>query len=206
MDDVASLFISANQTTINLAIALLLGAIIGLERGWNAREQKPGERIAGIRTFSLIGLLGGIGAILAVEITVWAFPVLMLSVVAIGLVAYSERLEHIHNFSITGMVSILLTFCYGAVAVAVDPAVATAAAVVTAIILDNKAEIHGLVQKLQARELDAALKLLLISAVLLPLLPNQAMRSEEHTSELQSRPQLVCRLLLEKKKSQSPQT
>ncbi|HLV76739.1 MAG TPA: MgtC/SapB family protein [Marinobacter sp.] len=175
MDDVASLFISANQTTINLAIALLLGAIIGLERGWNAREQKPGERIAGIRTFSLIGLLGGIGAILAVEITVWAFPVLMLSVVAIGLVAYSERLEHIHNFSITGMVSILLTFCYGAVAVAVDPAVATAAAVVTAIILDNKAEIHGLVQKLQARELDAALKLLLISAVLLPLLPNQAM-------------------------------
>src|SRR5687768_17993957 len=30
-------------------------------------------------------------------------------------------------------------------------------------------------------------------------------RSEEHTSELQSRLQLVCRLLLEKKKSQSDQ-
>src|SRR5215813_12512626 len=29
-----------------------------------------------------------------------------------------------------------------------------------------------------------------------------AMRSEEHTSELQSRPHLVCRLLLEKKKQQ----
>src|SRR3989442_3132662 len=28
-------------------------------------------------------------------------------------------------------------------------------------------------------------------------------RSEEHTSELQSRPHLVCRLLLEKKKNQS---
>src|SRR5690554_7468171 len=28
------------------------------------------------------------------------------------------------------------------------------------------------------------------------------MRSEEHTSELQSRPHLVCRLLLEKKKKQ----
>src|SRR5215813_14304371 len=28
-------------------------------------------------------------------------------------------------------------------------------------------------------------------------------RSEEHTSELQSRPHLVCRLLLEKKKQQS---
>src|SRR5436305_12077003 len=30
--------------------------------------------------------------------------------------------------------------------------------------------------------------------------PDAAHRSEEHTSELQSRPQLVCRLLLEKKK------
>src|SRR5690554_7522827 len=30
-------------------------------------------------------------------------------------------------------------------------------------------------------------------------------RSEEHTSELQSRPHLVCRLLLEKKKTQQDQ-
>src|SRR5215813_2361900 len=30
----------------------------------------------------------------------------------------------------------------------------------------------------------------------------EALRSEEHTSELQSRPHLVCRLLLEKKKKQ----
>src|SRR3989442_5810206 len=33
--------------------------------------------------------------------------------------------------------------------------------------------------------------------------PDFAKRSEEHTSELQSRPHLVCRLLLEKKKKQS---
>src|SRR5690606_40732863 len=31
--------------------------------------------------------------------------------------------------------------------------------------------------------------------------PAEALRSEEHTSELQSRENLVCRLLLEKKKS-----
>ncbi|AMQ90368.1 MgtC/SapB family protein [Marinobacter sp. LQ44] len=175
MDDVAALFISSNQTTINLAIALLLGAIIGLERGWDAREQKPGERIAGIRTFALVGLLGGISAVLALEITTWAFPVMLVSVAAIGLVAYSQRLEHIRNFSITGMVGMLLTFCFGAVAVAVDPVIATASAVVTAILLDNKEEIHGWIHKLQAHELDAALKLLLISVVMLPLLPSAAM-------------------------------
>src|SRR3712207_8803458 len=34
-----------------------------------------------------------------------------------------------------------------------------------------------------------------------PLLRHEARRSEEHTSELQSRQYLVCRLLLEKKKT-----
>src|SRR5690554_7205476 len=33
------------------------------------------------------------------------------------------------------------------------------------------------------------------------ILDMQLLRSEEHTSELQSRPHLVCRLLLEKKKN-----
>jgi len=175
MDDVASQFLVANQTTLHLAVALLLGAIIGLERGWGAREQKAGERIAGIRTFSLIGLLGGISAVLAQEITIWAFPVLLLSVVAMAIVAYSERLDHIRNFSITGMVGMVLTFCFGAIAVAVDPVIAITAAVITAIILDNKEEIHGWVNKLKAHELDAALKLLVISVVMLPLLPNEQM-------------------------------
>ena len=175
MNDVASQFVAGNQTTLNLAVALLLGAIIGLERGWDAREQKSGERIAGIRTFALVGLLGGISALLAQEITEWAFPVLLISVVAMAIVAYSERLEHIRNFSITGMVGMVLTFCFGAVAVAVDPVIATASAVVTAIILDNKEEIHGWVNKLKEHELDAALKLLLISVVMLPLLPNEKM-------------------------------
>src|SRR3989442_5055036 len=36
-----------------------------------------------------------------------------------------------------------------------------------------------------------------------PLHQFRVKRSEEHTSELQSRPHLVCRLLLEKKKKQS---
>ncbi|MDX1551517.1 MAG: MgtC/SapB family protein, partial [Marinobacter sp.] len=142
MDDVTGQLIANNQTTLNLATALLLGAIIGLERGWDARSQASGERIAGIRTFALIGLLGGVAALLAQEVTEWAFPVLLISVVAIALVAFSERLSHIRNFSITGTIGMVLTFCYGAIAVAVDPAIATGAAVITALILDNKKEIH----------------------------------------------------------------
>ena len=54
MDDLASQFLAGNQTTLDLAVALLLGAIIGLERGWDAREQKSGERI-GMATWALAG-------------------------------------------------------------------------------------------------------------------------------------------------------
>src|SRR3712207_7208416 len=43
-----------------------------------------------------------------------------------------------------------------------------------------------------------------MSEVLLHFLLLYDRRSEEHTSELQSRQYLVCRLLLEKKKNQTP--
>src|SRR2546430_10886135 len=39
-----------------------------------------------------------------------------------------------------------------------------------------------------------------------PMLRDAARRSEEHTSELQSQSNLVCRLLLEKKKDSVPRT
>src|SRR5436190_4705504 len=42
-----------------------------------------------------------------------------------------------------------------------------------------------------------------ISPIRHPSLPRAPIRSEEHTSELQSHSDLVCRLLLEKKKNQT---
>jgi len=104
MDNVTADFLASNQSTIRLAIALLLGAIVGLERGWDARE-----------------------------LSAWAFPVLLIAVIATALVAYSSRLQYIRNFSITGIIGMVLTFCFGAIAVAIDPVIATAAAVVPAI-------------------------------------------------------------------------
>ncbi len=173
MDGLTSQFLQDNQSLVLLTVALMLGALIGLERGWSSREKEPGERIAGIRTHALVGLLGGLAALLSEALTDWAFPTLLLAVTAIALVAWRTRAQSIRNFSITDSIGLLITFCIGAIAVAVDVVVATATAVVTAMILDNKEEIHGLLQKLEARELDAAFKLLLISVVMLPLLPNE---------------------------------
>src|SRR5712664_2915864 len=53
-----------------------------------------------------------------------------------------------------------------------------------------------------ALPIHALVPQLLIGALQLPGSFPQGLRSEEHTSELQSRSDLVCRLLLEKKKKQ----
>ena len=47
-----------------LSVALAIGPLIGLERGWQAREDREGERSAGLRTHALASLLGAVwGAI-----------------------------------------------------------------------------------------------------------------------------------------------
>ena len=47
------------------AVALGIGLLIGLERGWRARDEQPGRRAAGLRTFAISGLLGGVVGALA---------------------------------------------------------------------------------------------------------------------------------------------
>ncbi|MGB6295427.1 MAG: MgtC/SapB family protein, partial [Rivularia sp. (in: cyanobacteria)] len=52
-------------TTFRLAIALAIGLIIGMERGWQSRDTPQGSRTAGVRSFAFVGLFGGLSALLA---------------------------------------------------------------------------------------------------------------------------------------------
>src|SRR3546814_13267973 len=49
----------------DLALALGIGLLIGVERGWRLRSEPDGNRVAGIRTFALLGLLGGVLGLIA---------------------------------------------------------------------------------------------------------------------------------------------
>ncbi len=44
-----------------LGLALAIGLLFGLEWVWHRRDESGGERIAGVRTFAIAGLLGGSG-------------------------------------------------------------------------------------------------------------------------------------------------
>ncbi|MCE7732213.1 MgtC/SapB family protein [Vibrio campbellii] len=167
-------FVSGEHLIWNLFIALLLGAIVGTQRGWVMRNSVEGSRVAGIRTFSLVGLLGGLVGILANIYTPLLLGFALIALVILACIAFVIQQRKSEDISITGVVSLVITFVLGSLAVSGEPVLAAAAAVITAVVLDNKRELHQALQRLQEYELDAALRLLLISIVLLPLLPNQA--------------------------------
>jgi uncharacterized membrane protein (DUF4010 family) len=161
------------EQALGLGIALALGLLIGLERGWQRREQPEGTRVAGIRTFALIGLLGGVWGLLANELgaAVLAAAFAVLAVVLAVAHAISQREDP--DVGVTGVMASLLTFAFGAMATLGYGELAAAGAVVTTILLGIKPTLHRWVRALEEKELLAVLKLLLISLVILPLLPNQ---------------------------------
>ena len=53
------------QWAWRLTVALAIGLMVGIERGWKGREASEGERGIGLRTLALIGLMGGLCGLLS---------------------------------------------------------------------------------------------------------------------------------------------
>lgn len=160
------------ELLLNLATALGAGLLIGTERSWSERHSNA-EQLAGLRTFGLSGLFGGLAALASGHFgeLAWVAMFLMLAVlVTIGYV-FESRASGDHGM--TTEVAMLLTFVLGSLAVAESRVLAGAIAVVMALLLSLKARLHGALRKLSEAEVGGALKLLFISVVLLPALPNQ---------------------------------
>jgi uncharacterized membrane protein (DUF4010 family) len=156
-----------------LAVALAIGLLIGLERGWQTRQEEDHQRTAGLRTFALTGLLGGICGLLSAASSPIVLAAGLLALT--GSLAWFSSLEATaeKNFSVTGVVAGILTFVLGAYATLGDEAVAVAAAVAMAILLALRERLHSWVRNLTWVELRSALMLLAMTFLLLPILPNK---------------------------------
>jgi uncharacterized membrane protein (DUF4010 family) len=164
---------TTSETFARLGLALAIGLLIGIERGWQEREGKPGSRAAGIRTHALIALLGGVWALLAHL----AAPV-VLGFAAVGFAGafawYDWNETHAAgSYSATGFVAGLLSFALGAYAVLGDKFAAGSAAVAATVILAERRVLHAFLERLKWTELRAALLLLVMSVVLLPVIPDR---------------------------------
>ncbi len=158
-----------------VGIALAIGLLIGLERGWHTRDKGEGMRVAGLRTYGLIALLGALWGILAQQTGILLMGIAFLSLTFILVVAYSKSLGRFEDYSITSLIASLITFTFGVLAVFGHTVLASATAVVIALLLGFKPLLHGWMNKLEQHELEATLKLLLISVVMLPILPDRSL-------------------------------
>lgn len=157
-----------------LGLALAIGLLIGLERGWRERDAPDQSRTAGIRTYGISGLLGGIFATLAqafdaVSVLIAGF----LGFAAILAFYKAREAAHDRDFSVTGVIAGLAVFALGALAVAGDFRVAAGAGAALAAILASREVLHGLLKRLTWIELRSALILAVMTAIILPLLPDR---------------------------------
>jgi len=156
-----------------LAVALAIGLLVGLERGWHSRAEEEGQRAAGFRTFALSGLLGGVSGAIAA-----ATDPVVLGFLFIGYTATFAAFHWLEagvnkDLGATSVVAGMLTFALGAYALIGDLRVAVACAVTMALLLALREPLHRWVASLRWEEIRAVLILLAMSFLLLPVLPNR---------------------------------
>lgn len=160
------------ELLISLATALAVGLLIGTERGWSARETEDTQLIGGIRTFGLVGLLGGLAALLGSQYSLSAWIAIGLIFGLLVIAGYLGEQRRTGDLGLTSAIALLLTFLLGSLALSEQRILAAACAVVVAMLLSLKEPLHSALRRLSAAEVSGALKLLFISLVLLPALPN----------------------------------
>jgi len=161
------------QWAYQLGVAVAIGLLIGIERGWKGRKAEEGEREIGLRTLALLGLVGGLAGLLGGE-----FGGLLIGLMFIGLaillgLVYRIKADQRDDIGLTTEIAALATFLLAALSGLGHMAIASAGAVLMAILLGYKGQLHSWLRALKRSELTAGFKLLLISVVLLPLLPDR---------------------------------
>ncbi|MBU0726246.1 MAG: MgtC/SapB family protein [Alphaproteobacteria bacterium] len=156
-----------------LAVSLSIGLLVGLERGWRSRAGGDHQRAAGLRTFALSGLLGGVTGVLALETGYGVIGFVFIGFAAIFAGFHWLQANATRNWSVTSCVAGLLTFLLGVMAVTGEMRVAVACAVAMTLLLALRERLHSLVASLSWEEIRAVLTLLAMSFLLLPFLPNR---------------------------------
>jgi uncharacterized membrane protein (DUF4010 family) len=155
---------------LRLLVAGLLGGLIGMERERAAHAERE-EMFAGVRTFPLFALLGGALTVVTGEIglaTVAGF----VAVASLAVVAY-WRTSTREKAGVTTESAALATYWVGAIAGTGALVLAAGLGVTVAVLLAAKERLEAFPQAMTREELRATLTLALISAVILPLLPDE---------------------------------
>ncbi len=162
---------SPNLTdALGVVIAALGGAAVGLEREWSGHATGPNARFAGLRTFTLVGLLAGLGGWL------WSnglqfLTILLLSACAALIVAAYVAASRV-EIDGTTEVAALVVLGAGVVAGMHELRLASATMAITTLLLAEKSKLHNFVKRIDDTSLRAAFRFAVMAVVILPILPS----------------------------------
>lgn len=154
--------------TYRLALSLGLGLLVGFQREWAA------TRLAGIRTFALVTLLGTLTAELAGSFGGW---VLAGGFLALAVTSWSGSHRDADLPSETGItteVAVLVMFAVGAIVAQGEFLAAVAVSGTVAVLLHWKRPLHQFVQRIGEEDVRSVMHLVLVGLVILPALPNRS--------------------------------
>ncbi|HEU4993620.1 MAG TPA: DUF4010 domain-containing protein [Gemmatimonadaceae bacterium] len=155
-----------------LVIAALIGLGVGVEREWSGHASGRAARFAGLRTFFMLGLIGGSAGLLLEQGHAFAGAVVIAGAVAMAAVAYTVATRGAQaDPDGTTEVAAILVVVVGTLAGLGLLTLAAAVGALVVLALSEKQRLHRAVEHVREDELRAALRFSVLALVVLPLLP-----------------------------------
>lgn len=152
-----------------VAVAVLGGATIGLERQWSGHASGDQARFGGIRTFSLLGAVSGLAGWLS---TGRLLPIAVLLLAAVcGLILLGYAAAGRKDVDATTEVAAVVVVAAGTVAGTGHLALASAVVAATTLLLLEKTHLHDMVARVDDASLRASVRFAAMACIVLPLLP-----------------------------------
>jgi uncharacterized membrane protein (DUF4010 family) len=157
---------------LSLATALACGLLIGIERGFTLRGEREGTRVAGVRTFTLLGLVAGLAGVVGSSGQQIAAGAIVGGTAAVLAIGYAHRPNLSEHPDATSAIAALTTLGLGFVSGFGNPGLAIAGATLVTLLLALKQETHHLIDRLDEDDVKALARFAVIAGAVLPFLPS----------------------------------
>jgi uncharacterized membrane protein (DUF4010 family) len=164
--------LSVEWQALCVATALACGLLIGIERGFDLRALEAGTRVAGVRTFTLIGLVAGVAGLVGRLGQGFAAGAIAAGAAAVLAIGYAHRPGLSKRPDATTPMAAVATLALGFMAGLGEPGFAIAGATIVTLLLALKTELHGFLEKLDQADVKALARYAVIAGAVLPFLPN----------------------------------
>lgn len=155
-------------------LAFALGLLIGVERGWSQRNDADGKRVAGVRTFALLGLAGGLAGEIGRTVSATFAALILGAAIMALLIGYVRSSRSGDDISGTSAIVGIVTLGIGLVATAGQEVLACVLAALVTLVLSSRRQLHAWITALNEAEVQAIARFALIALAILPILPDRA--------------------------------